>query len=103
MSVEWRNSGRAWRFWYWVLRQAKERCQRHWPFQDRRCPHCGVWQSSVGGYATSDHHGFEDTMRCGQCGKASRWHNQGIVAWTIPARPPKRPTYDAKIRGDWMP
>lgn len=85
--VEWRNSGTKWAFWNRVLKYARKRCNDTWPFQDRKCPHCRTWMSEVGGYSTAAEDWCTDTMRCPQCDKSSRWHNEGIVAWTLPASP----------------
>lgn len=83
--IEWRHSGTAWAFWKRVLDYAKRKCRDSWMFQDRECPHCKVWASEVGGFSTSYDNDLSplQTMYCGNCGKSSRWHNEGIVAWVI--------------------
>lgn len=87
--IEWRNSGTAWSFWKRVLDFAEKQCRKHWMFgqsQNRKCPHCLTWASTVGGFSTtpdSDDH-FSDTMHCLQCGKSSRWRNEGGFLISIP-------------------
>jgi hypothetical protein len=80
--IEWQNRGWKWSFWKRVLDYAQEQCRKHWMFggrsQDRQCPHCNTWASTVGGFSTTpDTDGFTDTMHCLQCGKPSRWCNEG--------------------------
>lgn len=86
--IHWRNSGTKWRIWKWVYGYAKEKLQQNWPFQDRLCPNCKTWASEgIGFTARRDSMGLSphETMQCERCGYTSRWHNEGIIAWSISA------------------
>jgi hypothetical protein len=113
--VEWENSGIAYAFWKRVLDYANRKCRETWPFggpsQDRKCPHCKTWASTVGGFSTTPEPdgGWSDTMHCKHCGRSSPWRMEGggfVISlldhpgWDRP-RPPQKPV-KIKDVGKWM-